>query len=139
MNIKVKHTANRLLFLIGFVFLGGLFNPVLAIDSMDYGDALVPPGNQKVTFIELGANKCLPCRMMQPILQELEVRYPQDLKVVFIDVWKEDGEVAGKKYNLRAIPTQIFYNAQGEEIFRHEGFLPKNQIESLLSKHGVSQ
>lgn len=139
MNIKVKHTANRLLLLIGFIFLGTLFNPVLAIDSMDYGDALVPPGNQKVTFIELGANKCLPCRMMQPILQELEVRYPQDLKVIFIDVWKEDGEVAGKKYNLRAIPTQIFYNAQGEEIFRHEGFLPKNQIESLLSKHGVSQ
>lgn len=138
MTIKTISTAK--LFHVFMVFvLGGLLSVASAQDWMDYGDAMVPEGNQKVTFIELGSNRCLPCRMMQPILKDLEERYPQDLKVVFIDVWKEKGEIAGKKYQLRSIPTQIFYNAQGEEIFRHEGFFAQKQIEALLKKQGVTQ
>ncbi|OIP94930.1 MAG: hypothetical protein AUK56_07220 [Thiomicrospira sp. CG2_30_44_34] len=108
-------------------------------DWMNYGESMVPSGEQKVTFIELGADKCFSCRMMQPILNNLQTRYPKNLKVVFINVWQENGDIAGKKYAIRVIPTQIFYNAQGEEIFRHEGFFAENQIEALLKKHRVSQ
>ncbi|PLA75238.1 thiol reductase thioredoxin [Hydrogenovibrio sp. SC-1] len=138
MTIRTIGTAKLFHVFMMFV-LAGLLSVASAEDWMDYGDAMVPEGTQKVTFIELGANRCLPCRMMQPILKTLEERYPQDLKVVFIDVWKENGEIAGKKYQLRSIPTQIFYNAQGEEIFRHEGFFAQKQIEDLLKKQGVTQ
>lgn len=138
--MTIRTIGSTKLFHVFMMFvLAGLLSIASAQDWMDYGDAMVPEGTQKVTFIELGANRCLPCRMMQPILKTLEERYPQDLKVVFIDVWKENGEIAGKKYQLRSIPTQIFYNAQGEEIFRHEGFFAQKQIEDLLKKHGVTQ
>lgn len=136
-----KQATKILLSLMAFIIIGTsvFVSTTSAQDWMDYGDSMVPTGNQKVTFIELGANKCIPCRMMQPIMKNLEERYPQDLKVVFIDVWQENGEIAGKKYNLRAIPTQIFYNAQGEEFYRHEGFFAEKQIEALLKKQGVTQ
>ena len=44
----------------------------------------------------------------------------------FIDVWKNPD--AGKPYGIRTIPTQIFYDARGRELFRHEGFFPKKDI-----------
>lgn len=132
-------TSAKLIQVILIWMLGGWLSITLAQTWMDYGDSMIPEGNHKVTFIELGSNRCMPCRMMQPILKNLEQRYPKDLKVVFIDVWQEHGDIAGKKYQLRSIPTQVFYNDQGEEIFRHEGFLAQKQIEALLKQHGVSQ
>lgn len=138
MTFKMIVSAKLIRFIMIWA-LGGWASITMAQNWMDYGDSMIPEGNQKMTFIELGSNRCIPCRMMQPILKNLEQRYPQELKVVFIDVWQENGDIAGKKYQLRSIPTQIFYNAQGEEIFRHEGFLAQEQIEALLKKHGVSQ
>ncbi len=73
--------------------------------------------------------------MMAPILQELAQEYKGKAAVIFIDVW-ENAE-AGQKFGIRTIPTQIFYDAQGKEISRHEGFLEKKAIVSLFAKLGV--
>lgn len=77
-------------------------------------------------LLDLGADKCLPCKKMAPILSELKSNYVGQLEVEFIDVWKNPD--AAKPYKVRLIPTQIFYDAQGKELFRHEGFYGKADI-----------
>jgi thioredoxin 1 len=77
-------------------------------------------------MVDLGAGKCIPCKTMKPILEELRQNYNEQFEVVFIDVWENPDEA--KKYNINLIPTQIFYSASGEELFRHEGFYSKEDI-----------
>jgi len=77
-------------------------------------------------LVDLGAAKCIPCKMMAPILEELREQYKGKLKVIFIDVWKD--EEAGRRYGIRMIPTQVFFDASGKEVFRHEGFFSKEDI-----------
>ena len=77
-------------------------------------------------LLDLGAGKCIPCKMMAPILDELKTTYAGKLEVVFIDVW--ENQQAGEQYGIRMIPTQIFYDAEGRELFRHEGFFSKEDI-----------
>ena len=90
-----------------------------------------------VTFIELGSVKCIPCRMMQPIIREIEEEYKDKVKVVFYDVWTEEGAIYAEKYRIRVIPTQIFLDKDGNEYFRHEGFFPKEEIIKVLKEKGV--
>jgi len=74
--------------------------------------------------------------MMQPILAELRKEYPGKLQVDFIDVWKD--ESAGQRYGIQAIPTQIFFDANGKEVFRHVGFYPKAEILAKFKELGIS-
>ena len=77
-------------------------------------------------LLDLGAGKCIPCKMMAPILEELKKEYVGRMEVEFIDVWKNPD--AGQKYGIQMIPTQIFYDANGKELFRHSGFFAKEDI-----------
>ena len=81
---------------------------------------------EKPKMIDLGAGKCIPCRMMSPVLDELKKEYADKFDVEFIDVWKNPD--AGKHYRIRLIPTQIFIDENVKEIYRHEGFMSKNDI-----------
>ena len=90
-----------------------------------------------VTFIELGSVNCVPCKMMQPIMDEIEKEYPNQVKVVFHDVWTDKGKPYAEKYGIRAIPTQIFLDKDGNEYFRHTGFFPKEELVKVLKKQGV--
>jgi thioredoxin 1 len=95
---------------------------------------LAIPG--KVTLIDLGATECLPCKMMAPIIEELKREYEGRADIVFIDVWKNPGEA--RKYGIRAIPTQIYYNKDGKEAFRNVGFMEKKRIVEVLTRLGAS-
>jgi thioredoxin 1 len=86
-------------------------------------------------LVDLGASKCIPCKLMAPILEELKKEYTGRLQVDFIDVWKDAD--AGKKYGIKMIPTQIFYDANGKELFRHEGFFAKEDILAKWKELGV--
>ena len=86
-------------------------------------------------LVDLGAGKCIPCKMMAPILEELKEEYAERLKVEFIDVW--ENPEAGSEYGIKLIPTQIFYDASGKELFRHEGFFSKEDILSKWKEFGV--
>ena len=77
-------------------------------------------------LVDVGASKCIPCKMMAPILEELKKEYKGQMEVQFIDVW--ENRRAGQQYGIRAIPTQIFYDASGKDLFRHEGFFSKEDI-----------
>jgi len=87
-------------------------------------------------LVDLGADKCIPCKMMAPILTALEKEYAGQLNVEFIDVWKNRG--AGDRYRIQLIPTQIFFDANGKELFRHEGFYAKKDILAKWAELGVA-
>ena len=87
-------------------------------------------------LIDLGADKCIPCKMMAPILEELKEEYAGKFEVVFIDVWKAPEK--GREYGIRVIPTQIFYDTNGEEFFRHVGFFSKEDILKTFSEKGIN-
>lgn len=88
-------------------------------------------------MIDLGAKKCIPCKMMAPILEKLEKVYKDKAAIVFIDVWKNPEQA--KRFGIRAIPTQIFFERNGKEIIRHVGFMSKKDIVVQLKKMGVEQ
>lgn len=112
----------------------GLISATTASSTVAEQLSQVPiPG--MVTMVDLGAKKCIPCKMMAPIMEELEKEYKDRAAIIFIDVWENPD--AGQKYSIRAIPTQIFYDTKGKEVLRHEGFLDKASIISELTKLGV--
>jgi len=86
-------------------------------------------------LVDLGADKCIPCKMMAPILDDLKTNYIGRLDVEFIDVWKNSD--AGKQYGVRVIPTQIFFSKDGKELFRHEGFFSKEDILAKWKELGI--
>jgi len=90
-----------------------------------------------VTFVELGSVRCIPCKMMQPIMKDIEKEYAGQVKVVFHDVWTPEGEPFAASYKIRVIPTQVFLDKDGEEYFRHEGFFPKDELVKVLKQKGV--
>ncbi|MFP4194279.1 MAG: thioredoxin family protein [Desulfobacterales bacterium] len=112
-----------------------LFQSASQSDSQETGGDSPAPG--RVVMLDLGADKCQPCKMMAPILEEVKEEYKGSAEIVFIDVWKKP-EVA-EEYGIRAIPTQIFYNEKGEEVRRHTGFMDKKTIVKNLSELGVDR
>ncbi|MBU2501291.1 thioredoxin family protein [bacterium] len=87
-------------------------------------------------LLDLGADKCVPCKMMAPILEELKQDYAGVMTVEFIDVWKDP--TAATPYGIRVIPTQIFFSAEGTELFRHEGFFSREDILAKWRELGVA-
>lgn len=88
-----------------------------------------------VTMVDIGAHSCIPCKMMTPIIEEISREYEGRAAIAFIDVWEHREEA--EKYAISAIPTQIFYDAQGKEQYRHVGFLDKAAIVAKLAELGV--
>jgi thioredoxin 1 len=93
------------------------------------------PAKGAVTMIDLGAKSCIPCKMMAPIMEKMEKKYAGKAVIHFYDVW-EDREPA-VRFGIRVIPTQIFFNSEAKEVYRHEGFMSEADIVSQLSKMGV--
>ena len=100
-------------------------------------NAVQPQGKALPRLVDLGAGKCIPCKMMKPILDDLKTNYAGMFKTEFIDVW-EDADAA-TPYNINLIPTQIFFGADGKEIFRHEGFYSKEDILGKWKELGVEK
>ncbi len=99
-----------------------------------------PPANPAVAkqlprVVDLGADKCKACKELAPILEQLRKEYAGRVTVDFIDVWKNPK--AGEPYRIRVIPTQVFFDADGKEVWRHEGFLPKADFVAKLAELGV--
>ena len=120
----MKHP--KILFLITALFLLMLFSD---------GQAVIQP---RVTFVELGATWCTPCKLMQPVMRSLESRYGEQLKVIFYNVSSAKERSYAQQYHIRLIPTQVFLDSNGKEFFRHEGFFPETEIDKLLRQQGLS-
>lgn len=90
----------------------------------------------KAKLMCFGAERCVPCRMMIPVREALAEAYPDTLIIEFVDVWKDRS--AGERSNIRVIPTAIFINAEGNEVYRQEGYMDKDTIVAKFKEHGVS-
>jgi thioredoxin 1 len=86
-------------------------------------------------LVDLGASTCIPCKMMVPVLEELKAEYAGRLRVEFVDV--RENPRAAADYGIQVIPTQIFYDASGKELFRHEGFISKEDILAKWKELGI--
>ncbi len=85
--------------------------------------------------VDLGADKCKACKDLAPILAELKKEYAGRVTVEFIDVWKNPK--AGEPYKISVIPTQVFFDKDGKEVWRHVGFLPKADFVAKFAELGV--
>ena len=93
----------------------------------------------KVTFIELGSVRCIPCKQMQSVMKSIEAKYGKEVKIEFYDVWTEPGKPFGVKYGIESIPTQVFLDETGKEYFRHVGFFPEEELVKVLQQKGAKQ
>ena len=114
-----------------------LTNPAMFANIATTNAPATPPEKKPLPkLLDLGAGKCIPCKMMFPVLDELKKEYAGKLEVEFIDVWKNPD--AGKQYGIEVIPTQIFFDASGKELFRHIGFFAKEDILAKWKELGMS-
>ncbi|MDD2304705.1 MAG: thioredoxin family protein [Prolixibacteraceae bacterium] len=91
----------------------------------------------KVTFIELGSVRCIPCQKMQPVMKSIEKKYGKQVKVVFYDVWTTEGKPVAAQYCIESIPTQVFLDKNGKEFSRHTGYFPEEELVKVLKQKGV--
>ena len=117
--------------------LAGAIAAVLVIKQRDTDHTAALPATTTALprLVDLGAGKCASCKMMTPVLEALKREFADQFSVTFIDVWEQPE--AAEEYGIRMIPTQIFYDAAGNELYRHEGFISREDILEVWQKHGV--
>lgn len=99
------------------------------------GQRVATTAKQVPRLVDVGAGKCIPCRAMAPILEDLRRDYAGKLEVRFIDAWQDRD--AAEPYRVGMIPTQIFFAADGTELWRHEGFFSREEILAKWKQLGV--
>ena len=96
------------------------------------------PQKQKLwTLKEFGSNRCIPCRKMKPLLAEIANEYKGVLKVEVLEI--NDHLEEAKKYGITLIPTQVLFDPKGNVQWKHVGFIPKEDLESVLHEKGVKR
>jgi thioredoxin 1 len=86
-------------------------------------------------LLDFGRGVCIPCKKMAPLLKELSEEYKNRVVIKIIEIDQERGLTSANK--IRLIPTQIFFDSNNKEVFRHEGFMDKEQIKKVLDQMGV--
>lgn len=104
----------------------------LDLTSVPLGQAL---SSGKPTLAEFGSSTCIPCKEMKPILEELAKEYEGKLNVVIVEVYEQMDLT--RQYGIMAIPTQIVFDSEGQEITRHMGLWPREEIIAELKKIGI--
>ena len=92
--------------------------------------------SDKPVVVDFGSNSCIPCRQMRPILQEIKKAHSGKAEVLVIDVYKYQN--LAREHKIRTIPTLIFFDLNGKQVHRHQGFMSKKAILEQLKKMGVS-
>ncbi|MDD3427423.1 MAG: thioredoxin family protein [Caldisericia bacterium] len=101
------------------------------------GSALSSDSNQTglPKLIDLGTTSCVPCQMMIPVLEELRRDYKGKLIVEFINTAENPSKA--QQYGISVIPTQIFFDKNGKEIFRHTGYFSTQEIIDVFKEKGI--
>jgi thiol-disulfide isomerase/thioredoxin len=146
-SLKTILTTLSLVLLGSGIYFGGLnfkhdWQSVNAAGKPEAGKVIeasenyVKPGqNKRMMLMDLGATTCIPCKMMVPVMEELAKKLQGKVDIQFVDIQKR-GDLA-QKFKIFAIPTQIIFDKNGKELFRHEGFYPKDEILAKLKELGM--
>jgi len=89
----------------------------------------------KPVLVDFGANSCVPCRQMRPILKEIGTEYSGKARIVVIDVYKY--QKLAREYKILMLPTLVFFDPKGKEAFRNVGPLEKEKIIAKLKEIGM--
>ena len=116
--------------IVGVIFL--VLTTGVSLSAEHSSDFTKLPVKGMVTMIDLGAKKCIPCKMMAPIMKKMEKVYRDKAAIVFIDVWENREQAV--RFGIRSIPTQIFFDSEGKEVHRHVGFMSEKGIVAQLKK-----
>jgi thioredoxin 1 len=127
--MRVKRFTMIIALILPILFLVVADSPAVSADLKNI------PVKGMVTMVDLGAKKCIPCKMMAPILERLEKRYAGNAAIIFLDVWED--QKPAQHFGIRGIPTQIFFDKAGKEITRHTGFMSEEAIVAQLKSMGV--
>ena len=125
------------LFLMAATIIGSAQNPTRVKQIKPISELKKNAVKYKVTFIELGSVRCIPCQKMQAVMKSIEKKYGNQVKVVFHDVWTPEGKPFGEQYKIQVIPVQIFLDDKGKEFFRHEGYFPEEELIKVLNTKGI--
>lgn len=125
--------AGKIAIVVALAFVVGVVIVTKKARTHSTSTATAPAGLPRL--LDLGSVSCIPCKLMAPILEELRKDYAGRLQVEFIDV-NENAQAAGQ-YGINLIPTQIFFDAAGKELWRHEGFISKEDILDKWKELGV--
>ncbi len=90
--------------------------------------------NYVITFLEFGATNCSACKRMESVMEDIRKKYPAHVNVVFLNILKPENQNLMKLYGIAAIPTQVLLNKNGEEYFRHTGFISTPDLEKEIIK-----
>ena len=133
--VKRQKTLSTALF---FLFFMLIITPLSQVAFPQSTPERLPKEVAKISLpklIDFGAGTCIPCKKMAPILQELSEEYKGRVVIQIIEVYQE--RELTRVNGIRAIPTQIFFDAKNREVYRHVGFMDKEQIKKVFEKMGV--
>ena len=135
-NLKTQIMKKQIIFLLFIVFILVSCNKSNTENKNQTSGVSAKDSTKfKIEFVELGSVNCIPCKKMQPVMKSIEEKYKGLIKVTFHDVWKD--EAPAKKYGIELIPTQVFLDASGKELMRHEGFYAEEEIDKFFQSQGV--
>ena len=90
----------------------------------------------KPLLVDFGANNCVPCRQLRPILKDIAKEQSGKAEILIIDVYKFKSLAA--EHKIQVVPTLIFFDKTGKEVYRHMGAWDKDSIVKKLAEIGAA-
>ncbi len=89
----------------------------------------------KPLLVDFGANSCIPCRQLRPVLKEISMEYGEKTKILVIDVYQY--QHLAREYKIMVLPTLVFFDSKGKEVYRQVGIMEKEKIVAKLKEIGM--
>ena len=107
----------------------GVYRSRTAPAAAGQAEKAAEPGHGLPGILDFGRGECLPCKQMFPVLDELAEKHKGKIVVRYLDLNVPENLERANAMRVRVIPTQVFIDAEGEEVIRHEGFWSLEDIE----------
>ena len=89
----------------------------------------------KPTMVQFSASGCAPCEMMKPIVKKLQKKYTDTINVISIPV--KENQMLAKRFNVQAVPVQVFFDKEGKKVHHHMGFMAEADIVNQFKRMGA--